>query len=165
MITHLCFCCDSFQCSCMRTVARLFLRVSSISARRSGRDLPFGLCLKYIPSWHSLCLSCVVIASAAVIAVVLIASIAIWIPDIFMFFFYRETGNWRFTGSEIRGFSASWEEEALLPTVANSLSKGGTQPSFRPPEICTQTQRHVSNEENRLFLLRHEVSTPRPISK
>ena len=32
------FCRDSFQCSCMRTVARLFLRVSSISAHGSGRD-------------------------------------------------------------------------------------------------------------------------------
>ena len=31
-VTHFCFCRDSFQCSCMRTVARLFLRVSSISA-------------------------------------------------------------------------------------------------------------------------------------
>ena len=36
------------------------------------------------------------------IAVVLIASIAIWIPDNLLYF-YRETGNWRFTGSEIRG--------------------------------------------------------------
>ena len=37
------------------------------------------------------------------IAVVLIASIAIWIPDILLSF-YRETGNWRFTRSEIRRF-------------------------------------------------------------
>ena len=35
------------------------------------------------------------------IAVVLIASVTIWIPDILLYF-YRETGNWRFTGSEIR---------------------------------------------------------------
>ena len=34
------------------------------------------------------------------IAVVLVASIAIWILDIYLF--SRETGNWRFTGSEIR---------------------------------------------------------------
>ena len=37
-ITHFCFCRDSFQCCCMRTVAHLFLRVSSISAHGSGRD-------------------------------------------------------------------------------------------------------------------------------
>ena len=34
-------------------------------------------------------------------AVVLLASIAIWIPDILLYF-YRETGNGRFAGSEIR---------------------------------------------------------------
>ena len=47
-VTHFCFCRDSFQCSCMRTFARLFLRVSSISARGSGRALSFfwALCLK-----------------------------------------------------------------------------------------------------------------------
>ena len=36
------------------------------------------------------------------LAVVLIASIAIWILDILLHFFYRETGNWRFIGSETR---------------------------------------------------------------
>ena len=41
------FCRDSFQCSGMRTVARLFLRVSSISALGSRRDRSFWmLCLK-----------------------------------------------------------------------------------------------------------------------
>ena len=37
-VTHFLFCRDSFQCSCMRTVVRLFLHVSSISAYGSGRD-------------------------------------------------------------------------------------------------------------------------------
>ena len=44
-VTHFCFCRDSFQCSCMCTVARLFLRVSSISAHGSGRDHSFGHCV------------------------------------------------------------------------------------------------------------------------
>ena len=44
-VTHLCFCCDNFQCSCMRTVVRLFLRVSSISAHGSGRDHSLGRCV------------------------------------------------------------------------------------------------------------------------
>ena len=35
----------AFQCSCMRTVARLFLRVSSISAHGSGRGHSFGRCV------------------------------------------------------------------------------------------------------------------------
>ena len=65
-VTHFCFCSDSFQCSCMRTIAHLFLRVSSISAHGSGRDF-LTLCLKYIPSWHGLCLSRMGIASAAIL--------------------------------------------------------------------------------------------------
>ena len=44
-VTLLCFCRDSFQCSCMRIVARLFFRVSSISAHGSGRDHSFGRCV------------------------------------------------------------------------------------------------------------------------
>ena len=44
-VTHLCFYRDSFQCSCMRTVAHLFLRVSSISAHGSGKDSYFGRCV------------------------------------------------------------------------------------------------------------------------
>ena len=45
-VTHFCFCRNSFQCSCMRTVARLFLRVSSISAHGSRRDHSyFGRCV------------------------------------------------------------------------------------------------------------------------
>ena len=44
-VTHFCFCRVSFQCSCMRTVAHLFLRVSSISAHGSGRDSYFGRCV------------------------------------------------------------------------------------------------------------------------
>ena len=39
------FCRDSFQKSCMRTVAYLFLHVSSISAHASGRDSYVGRCV------------------------------------------------------------------------------------------------------------------------
>ena len=100
-VTHFCFYLDSFQCSCMRTVARLFLRVSSISAHGEGRDHSIGRCVwkhsilarsVFVLHGHRLCRD---------VAVVLIASIAIWIPDVSLYF-YRETGNWRFTGSEIR---------------------------------------------------------------
>ena len=44
-VTHLCFCCESFQCSCKRTVARLFLRVASISAHGSRKDHSLGRCV------------------------------------------------------------------------------------------------------------------------
>ena len=54
-----------------------------------------------IPSWHGLCFVLHGHRLCRDIAVVLIASIEIWIPDI-LSYFYRETGNWRFTGSEIR---------------------------------------------------------------
>ena len=67
-VTHFCFCRDSFQCSCMRTVARLFLRVSPISVHGSGRDHVFlDVVSENIPSWHGLCLSCMVIASAGIL--------------------------------------------------------------------------------------------------
>ena len=71
------FCRDSFQCSCMRTVARLFLRVSST------RRIIWNLRLKNIPSWHGL----FVLHGHRLcrdIVFVLIASVAIWkIPDIY----------------------------------------------------------------------------------
>ena len=57
----------SFQCSCMRTVAHLFLRVSSISAHGSGRILFLDVVSENIPSWHGLCLSRMVIAFAAML--------------------------------------------------------------------------------------------------
>ena len=44
-VTHFCFYRDGFQKSFIRTVARLFLRVSSISAHGSGRDHYFGRCV------------------------------------------------------------------------------------------------------------------------
>ena len=56
------------------------------------------------------------------IAVVLIASIAIWIPDTFLFF-YRETGNWRFTGSEMRNIPYHWSRSNGL--VSFTMSSGG----------------------------------------
>ena len=63
-VTH--FCCDSFQCSRMScTVAHLFLLVSSISAHRSGDY--FDVVSENTPSWHGLCLSCMVIASALIL--------------------------------------------------------------------------------------------------
>ena len=58
----------------------------------------------------------------ASIAVVLIASIAICIPDILLYF-YRETGNWRFTGSEIRGFPYHWLRSN--GPVSFTMSSGG----------------------------------------
>ena len=64
-VTHFCFCRDSFQCSCMRTVARLFLRVSSISAHAQGGIILLDVVSQNVPSWHGLCLTCMVIASAA----------------------------------------------------------------------------------------------------
>ena len=52
----------------MRAVAHLFLRVSSVSAHDSGRDQFFlDVVSENIPSWHGLCLSCMVIASAAIL--------------------------------------------------------------------------------------------------
>ena len=46
-LTHFCVCCDSFQCSCMRTVAHLFLRVLSISNARLREGFLFWtMCLK-----------------------------------------------------------------------------------------------------------------------
>ena len=45
-VTHSCFCRDSLQCSCMRTVARLFFRVSSTCALREGLLLFWTVCLK-----------------------------------------------------------------------------------------------------------------------
>ena len=56
-VTHFCFCRDSFQCSRMRPVAHLFLRVSSISAHGSGRDYFLDVVSENTPSWHGLCLS------------------------------------------------------------------------------------------------------------
>ena len=66
-VTHFCFCCDSFQCSRMPcTVAHLFFLVSSISVHGSGRDY-LDLVSENTPSWHGHCLSCMVIASAAIL--------------------------------------------------------------------------------------------------
>ena len=66
-VTHFCFCFDSFQCSRMPcTVAHLFFLVSSISAHGSGRDY-LDVVSENTPSWHGLCLSCMVIASAAIL--------------------------------------------------------------------------------------------------
>ena len=56
------------------------------------------------------------------IAVVLIASIAIWIPDISLFF-HCETGNWKFTGSEIRDFPYHWLRSN--GPVSFTMSSGG----------------------------------------
>ena len=44
-VTQVCFCRDSFQFGCMRIVAHLFLRVSSMSAHGSGRDSYLGRCV------------------------------------------------------------------------------------------------------------------------
>ena len=103
----------------MRTVAR-----SSISAHGFGWALScfWTLCLKkhsilarsvFVLHGHRLCRD---------IAVVLIASIAIWIPDSLMYV-YRETGNWRFTGSEIRGFPYHWQRSN--GSVSITMSSGG----------------------------------------
>ena len=56
------------------------------------------------------------------IAVVLIAFIAIWIPDILLYF-RRETGNWRFTRSEIRGIPYHWWRSN--GSVSFTMSSGG----------------------------------------
>ena len=56
------------------------------------------------------------------IAVVLIAFFAICIPDILLYF-YRETGNWRFTGSEIRGIPYHWLRSN--GPVSFTMSSGG----------------------------------------
>ena len=65
-VTHFCVCRESFQCSRMPcTVAHLFLLVSSISAHDLGRDY-LDVVFENTPSWHGLCLSCMVIASAAI---------------------------------------------------------------------------------------------------
>ena len=63
------FCRDSFQRSCMRAVAHLFLRVSSISAHGSGREgfVFWDVVPENIPSWHGLCLSRMVLASAEIL--------------------------------------------------------------------------------------------------
>ena len=78
----------------MRIVARLFLRVSSVSAHGSGRDHSFG---RYVLT-HSIVARSVFVLHGhrfcRDIAVVLIASIAIWIPDILLFFYVKlETGD------------------------------------------------------------------------
>ena len=68
-VTH---CCNCFQCSRMlRTVQHLFLLVSSIFLHGSGRVLLTFTCPRRVvcentPIWHSQCLSCMVIASAAI---------------------------------------------------------------------------------------------------
>ena len=57
----------TFQCSRMPcTVAHLLLLVSSFSARGSGTDY-LDVVSENTPSWHGLCLSCMVVASAAIL--------------------------------------------------------------------------------------------------
>ena len=53
------------------------------------------------------------------IAVVLIASIEIWIPDMLLYF-YRETGNRRFTGSVIRAYRVI-DSGATVQSVSRCL--------------------------------------------
>ena len=100
--SHILVCRDSFQRSCMRTVAR-----SSTSAHGSGRDLSFWtLCLK---TFH-LGTVCVCLAWPS------------WILDIYCIF-YRETGNWKFTRSEIRVFRI--RGEGGNGSVSFTMSSGG----------------------------------------
>ena len=100
----------SFQCSCMRTVhVCSFVSHSSISAHGSGCALSFFL--DAVSKKHSILARSVFLLHGhrlcRDIAFVLIASIAIWIPDIVLYV-HRETGNWRFTESEIRGIPYHW---------------------------------------------------------
>ena len=97
----------------MRTVARLFLRVSSISAHGSGRDLSFARCLRK----HSILARSVFVLH---IAVVLIASIAIWIPDNLLYF-YRESGDSQ--DLKIRNFQCHWLRSN--GSVSFTMSSGG----------------------------------------
>ena len=55
----------------------------------------------------------------------LIASIAIWVPDTLLYF-DRENGNWRFTGSEIQGVPYHSPPPAMDPmrkTIAGEKVK------------------------------------------
>ena len=74
----------------MRTVARS----SSLRTAQGGIFL-LDVLSENIPSWHGLCLSCMVIALCRDIAVVLITSVAIWIFDNFIgiFIVKLETGD------------------------------------------------------------------------
>ena len=102
-----------------------------------------------ISSWHGLCFVLHGHRFCRDIAVELIASFAIWIPDILLYF-YRETGNWRFTGSEIRGIPYHWLRSN--GSVSFTMSSGGQEEySFIPLLneeveifVWSSTSRHVS---------------------
>ena len=106
----------------MRTVAHLFLRVSSISAHGSGKDSYFWtLCLD---TFH-LGTVCVCLAWSSV----LIASNAIWIPGVLLHFVWN--WNWRSAGSEIRSIPCHWG--GSNSSVSFTMSSGGQDGCFFIP--------------------------------
>ena len=124
-VTHFC---DSFQCGRMlRTVAQLFLLVSSISVHGSGMVDFFHLCtLSFVLKHSVLARSVFVLHGHRLcrdIVVVLIASISIWIPD---FSFFSETGNWRSAGLEIRSISYHWQRSngSVSFTMSSACQNG-----------------------------------------
>ena len=106
----------------MRTVARFC--VSSIHLRARLKERSFFL--DVVSEEHSILARSVFVLHGhrlcRDVAFVLIASIAIWIPDILLYF-YRETGNWRFTGSEIRGVPCHWQRSN--GSASFTMSSGG----------------------------------------
>ena len=146
----------AFCCSLIHFCARL----------REGLSFFWTLCLN-IPSWHGLCLSCMVIASAAIL---LLCCLPLLRSGYLTFYcnFYRETGNWRFTGSEIRGNplsgreGKSWFGVVWCGVVWCGLGGGeeeegeerGAHPGLLPPAVgecrkrtstttVTSSERHV----------------------
>ena len=95
--SHVFVCRDSFQCSCMRTVAR-----SSISAHGSGWALSFFGTLR-LKTFH-LGMVCVCLAWSSPLPryCCCVDCLHFDLDTCFLLYFYLETGNWRFTGSEIR---------------------------------------------------------------
>ena len=67
-VTHFCFVVTAFSVvACVLLHAGSFVSHPSLRTAQGGSFLFWTLCLKNIPSWHGLCLSCMVIASAAIL--------------------------------------------------------------------------------------------------